>query len=130
MIDAPNSDPDKKKTKRIVLGVWIVVAFYYFYVSYDYIRTEMNDDRMAAYAHYVFQLAAAEARTPKEVRALLLVKADELHIPLKPEHIKVLGSGAGLKVSLEYDVNIDVPIFQYGFYSKHYEHSVSYRQPR
>jgi len=30
MIDAPNSDPDKKKTKRIVLGVWIVVAFYYF----------------------------------------------------------------------------------------------------
>jgi len=130
MIDTPNSDPDKKKTKRIVLGVWIVVAFYYFYVSYDYIRTEMNDDRMAAYAHYVVQLAAAEARTPKEVRALLLVKADELHIPLKPEHIKVLGSGPGLKVSLEYDVNIDVPIFQYGFYSKHYEHSVSYRQPR
>jgi hypothetical protein len=85
---------------------------------------------MAAYIHYVVQLAGNEARTPKEVRSLLMAKADELEIPLTPEQIKVQGSVASLKVSLEYDVNIDVPIFKYAFYSKHYEHSISYRQPR
>jgi len=123
-------DPKKKNKKLIVLLFWVMAAFYYFYVSYDYIKTEMNDDRMAAYIHYVVQIAASEARTPKEIRALLLVKADELKIPLEPQDIKVVGAGASLKVSVAYDVNIDIPIFQYGFYAKHYEHTISYKQPR
>ena len=123
-------DGAKKNARRILVAVWAIVALYYFYVSYDYIRTAMNDDRMADYTHYVVQLAGNEARTPKEVRSLLLVKADELQIPLKADQISVQGTGQTLKVSLQYDVKIDVPIFQYGFYSKHYEHSVSYRQPR
>jgi hypothetical protein len=125
MIDDP-----KKNAKRVIVVFWVMAALYYSYVAYDYIRTEMNNDRMAAYIHYVVQLAGTESRTAKEVRALLLVKAEELQIPLKPEQIKVLGSGQSLKVSLQYDVNIDVPIFQYGFYSKHYEHNIAYRQPR
>jgi hypothetical protein len=124
------TDDSKKNAKRVVLVVWGLVAIYYFYVSSDYIRTEMNDDRMAAYIHYVVQLAGTEARTPKEVRALLLAKADELQIPLTAEQIKVLGVGQKLKVSVEYDVNINFPVFRYGFYSKHYEHDVAYRQPR
>ena len=122
-------DP-RKNAKRIVLALWAMAAIYYFYVSSDYIRTEMNDNKMAEYMHYVVQLAGTEARTPKEVKALLIVKADELQIPLKPEEIKVLGTGQNLKVSLQYDVNIDFPIFQHGFYSKHYEHDIAYRQPR
>ena len=129
MIDEP-SDPQKKKKRRAILVFWVMVAFYYFYVSSDYIRTEMNDDRMESYIHYVVQIAANEARTPKEIRTLLLVKADELKIPLQPQDIKVLGNGPSLKVSLAYDVDIDIPIFQYGFYSKHYEHSIAYRQPK
>jgi hypothetical protein len=123
-------DDSKKKARRLAVVVWVLVGSYYFYIAYDYIRTEMNDDRMEAYIHQVVQLAGNEARTPKEVRALLLAKADELKIPLEPEHIKVQGAGQSLKVSVEYDVNIDIPIFQYGFYSKHYEHNISYRQWR
>jgi hypothetical protein len=129
MSDDPRSDP-KKNHKRLLLLFWMMIAFYYFYVSYDYIQTEMNDERMANYAHYVVQLAGNETRTPREVRSLLIVKADELQIPLKPEQINVQGSGQNLQVSLQYDINIDVPIFQYGFYSKHYEHTVAYKQPR
>jgi len=129
MSDDPKSD-SKKNAKLLVLLLWVMIASYYFYVSYDYIQTEMNDDSMANYAHYVVQLAGNETRTPKEVRTLLLVKADELKIPLKPEQIKVLGSGQSLKVSMQYDINIDVPIFRYGFYSKHYEHDIAYKQPR
>jgi len=122
-------DPKKNSKRRLVVLVWVLVAFYYFYVSWDYVRTEMNDDSMAAYAHYVVQLAGNETRTPREVRSLLLVKADELQIPLKPEQIRVQGAGQSLKVSLQYDVNIDIPIFQHGFLSKHYEHNISYTQP-
>jgi hypothetical protein len=122
-------DP-KKNAKRLVLFVWILVAFFYFYLSFDYLRVEMNDDRMADYVRYVVQLAGNESRSAREVRTLLLVKADELQIPLKSDQIKIQGTGQTLKVALQYDASIDIPIFRQGFYSKHYIHNVPYRQPR
>jgi|SRR5688572_361526 len=124
-----NDDPNKNP-KRVVLLFWVLVAFYYFYVSYDYISKEMNNEKMGAYVHYVVQLAGNETRTPREVRALLMVKADELQIPLRGEQIKIQGSGQSLKVSLQYDVAIDIPIFAHQFFSRHYEHNISYRQAR
>ncbi|HTG74282.1 MAG TPA: hypothetical protein VMB70_10960 [Terriglobia bacterium] len=90
----------------------------------------MNDDKMADYVRYVVQLAGNESRSAREVRTLLLVKADELQIPLKSEQIKIQGTGQTLKVALQYDASIDIPIFRQGFYSKHYIHNVPYRQPR
>jgi hypothetical protein len=122
-------DP-KKTAKRLVLLVWVLVAFFYFYLSIDYIRVEMNNDKMADYARYVVQLGGSESRNAREIRALLLVKADELGIPLKSDEIKIQGSGQSLKVALAYDMNIDIPIFKRGYYSKHYEHNLSFRQPR
>jgi hypothetical protein len=124
-----NDDPNKN-AKRLVVLFWVVVAFYYFAVAYDYISKEMKNDRLADYAQKIVQLAGNETRTPKEVRALLMVKADELRIPLEPSQIQVLGSGASLKVTFEYDVTLTIPIFNRGFYSKHYEHNVSYKDMR
>ena len=45
-------------------------------------------------------------------------------IPLKSDQIKIQGTGQSLKVALQYDVSIDIPIFRQGFYSKHYVHNV------
>lgn len=123
-------DPNKKSAKRMVLLVWILVAFFYFYLSLDYIRVEMNDDKMADYVRYVVQLGGNENRNAREIRALLLVKAEELGIPLKSNAIKIEGSGLNLKVAVQYDLDIDIPIFKRGAYTKHYEHSLTYRQPR
>jgi hypothetical protein len=116
--------------KRLVLLFWVLIAAFYFYLSFDYIRVSMNNDRMNDYIHYVVQLAGSESRSPREIRALLMVRADELGVPLSGDQIRIQGSGQNLKVSVMYDVDIDVPIFRSGFYSKHYEHQASYRQPR
>ena len=43
MVDDPN-----KHAKRVVLLFWVMVAFYYFYVSYDYISTDMKNDKLGA----------------------------------------------------------------------------------
>src|SRR5262249_994631 len=102
----------------------------YFYLTFDYIRVAMNDDKLGDYTHYVVQLAGAESRTPREIKALLMVRAVELGVPLTTDQIKVQGSGQNLKITYNYDIDIDVPIFRQGFYSKHYEHTVSYREPR
>jgi hypothetical protein len=122
-------DP-RKNAKRLVLLVWILVAFFYFYLSIDYIRVEMNDDKLVDYVRYVVQLGGSENRNAREIRALLLVKADELGIPLKSSEIQIQGSGQNLKIALAYEMDIDIPIFKRGFYHKRYEHNLSYRQPR
>jgi len=116
--------------KRLVLLFWLLIAVFYFYLSFDYIRVAMNNDKLGEYVHYVVQLAGNERRTPREIKALLMVKADELGVPLTSEQIRIQGSGQNLKIAVNYDVDIQVPILRSGVYQKHYEHQVSYQLPR
>jgi len=112
--------------RRLVLLVWILVAVLYFYLSYDYIRVTMHDRALEDYLRYVIQLAGDEQRSPKEVRAIILAKAGELGLPLNPEHIQIAGGGQSLKVSLNYDVDIELPILERGVYRKTFQHNVKY----
>ena len=114
--------------KRIVLLLWVLVAFFYFYLSYDYIRVSTHDRQFEDYLQYVVQIAGTEHRPAKEVRALLLVKAEELSLPIQGEDITILGGGESLNVTVGYDIDIDIPVLQRQIYSKHYEHKVKYRQ--
>ena len=123
------ADP-KVNAKRLVLLVWVLVAVFYFWLSFDYIRIEMNNERLGNYVRYVVQLAGNESHTPREIRALLLVRADELGINLKGDQIQIKGIGKELKVAVEYEMDIDIPILQRGVYRKHFAHSIAYRQPR
>jgi hypothetical protein len=114
--------------KRLVLMLWILVAFFYFYLSYDYIRATMNDKKFADYVQYVVQIAGAEQRPQKEIRALILIKAEELKIPIKGDEITILGAGENLNVRLNYQVDIDIPLFERTIYSKEFRHRVEYQR--
>ena len=87
-------------SKRLFFLTWLLVAFFYFYLSYDYIRVTMNDRQFADYLQYVVQIAGDEQRPAKEVRALILVKADELSLPVRGEQITILGGGETLNVKI------------------------------
>src|SRR5207237_1924824 len=91
--------------KRLVFLVWLLVAFFYFYLSYNYIRASMADRRFADYLQYVVQIAATDNRPSKEIRALILVKAQELSLPIRGEQITILGGGQALNVRVDYDVD-------------------------
>jgi hypothetical protein len=113
---------------RLVLIVWVLVAFFYFYISYDYIRVTMSDDNFEEYLEYVVQIAGQEHRPSKEIRQLLLVKAEELSLPVRAENIIVLGGGDTLSVSVVYDVDIQIPVFERGIYRKLFQHKVAYEE--
>ena len=108
--------------KRLALLLWVLVAFFYFYLSYDYVRVTMNDRQFADYLQYVVQIAGNEQRPAKEIRALLLVKAEELALPVTGEQITILGGGDSLNVGVNYDVDIEIPLLQRQIYTKHFEH--------
>src|SRR5438874_1598752 len=108
--------------KRIVLLLWVLVAIFYFYLSYDYVRVTMHDRQFADYIHYVVQLAGNENRPAKEIRTLLLVKADELALPVHGEQITIAGERDSLNVAVNYDVDIEIPLFRRELYTKKFEH--------
>src|SRR6516225_8733683 len=114
--------------KRIVLLLWVLVAFFYFYLAYDYIRVSMNDQSFGDYLAYVVQIAGQDHRPAREIRALLLVKAEELGLPIKGQDINILGGGESLNVSVGYEMDIDVPLLQRQIFTKHFDHSVRYKQ--
>jgi hypothetical protein len=120
----------KPQARRLVLLVWVLVAFFYFWLSYDYIRVSMNDDEFADYLQYVVRIAGDEYRPAKEVRALVLVKAEELGLPVRGDQITIMGGGQALNIDVGYAVDIHIPIFERGIYTKEFRHQVSYKPPR
>ena len=114
--------------KRLVLLVWVLVLFFYVYLSYDFLRVERTNNKFEEALQHIAQIAGTDRRTYKEIRTLVLVRADELGLPVTADQIAITGSGPTLKMVVAYDIEIDIPIFTRGFYSKHYEHKVAYRQ--
>jgi len=114
--------------KRTVLFLWILVAFFYFYLSYNYIRASMNDKQFDDYLQYVVRIAGDERRPAKEIRALILVRADELSLPVRGDQIAVNGGGDTLSVDVSYDVDIEIPLLQRQIYTKKFEHKVAHEK--
>jgi hypothetical protein len=115
--------------KRLVFLVWLFVGVFYFYLSWDYIRASMNDKQFSDYLQYVVQIAGPELRPNKEIRALILVKAEELSLPIHGDQVTILGGGDSLNLSVSYDVNIEIPLFHSQLYTKKFQHSVKYHPP-
>ena len=119
---------DEANTKRLVLLLWALVALFYFYLSYDYVLVTTSDRQFTDYLQYVVQIAGIEQRPAKEIRELLLVKADELSLPIPGSGITVSGGGDSLTVGVNYNVNIDIPVIQRQIYTKHFEHNIKYQR--
>ena len=126
--DTTAAKPATTRARWMVLLVWVLVAVVYFNLSYDYIRVTMNDDKFVEYLQYVVQVAGTERRPAREVRALLLVKAEELELPIRGEQIAVKGSGTELNVVVGYEVDIQIPILERGFYRKQFQHKAEFSQ--
>src|ERR1700686_2965976 len=115
---------DSAHVKRIVLLLWILVAIFYFYLSYNFIRVNMNDKQFDDYLQYIVRIAGDEHRSAKEIRALILVRADDLSLPVQGEQITILGGGDTLNVIVNYDVDIEIPLLQRQIYTKKFEHKL------
>jgi hypothetical protein len=119
----PRSSPNQL---RLIFLFWLLIAIFYFHVSWDFIRTTMNDRSFNEYLGFVVQNAGYERRPGREIRTLLLVKAEELDLPIRNHHITILGGGETLKVAVSYEVDIQVPVFATGIYRKSYQHNAAY----
>jgi hypothetical protein len=124
------AEPEKPHRRRLVLLVWALVAVFYIYLSYDYIQASVRDGKLGDYLDHVVQLGGTERRPAQEIRALILLKAEELRVPLSAEQIEIAGMGQTLSVNVSYAADIEIPLFQRVIYRKEFRHKVGYHQLR
>jgi hypothetical protein len=125
-----NTPAEAPNLGRADLLVWVAVAFLYFGISWDYIRTSWNDRKLHEYMVDVVQRGGAESKSQDLIHDLVLYKAQELSLPVHSEQVVVLGGGTSLSVSVVYEADIQIPVVDRGIYRKLYEHKVQYRAPR
>ena len=89
----------------------------------------MDDQRFSDYLQYVVNIAGTEGRPNKEIRALILVKADQLNLPVHGDQIAIIGAGPTLNVRVNYKVDIEIPVLQSTVYTKEIDHFVQYQLP-
>src|SRR6185436_183066 len=123
---APGRSPN---VKRLVFLIWILVALFYFYLSYGYVQVTMNDREFGEYLQKVVQLAGNDRRPPRDIRELVLIKADQLSLPVRGDQISVLGGANSLNIVVIYDVEVEIPLLRREIYTKRFEHNVKYQNP-
>ena len=118
---------NKTKVRLIVLLLWVVLAAFYFSLAYDYIVASNKDKELDTYLNYIVEICGDDHRPNKEVRTLVLNRAEELKINLRGDQVAISGSGQSLKINVSYMVDINMPILRQSIYRKVFQHETSYR---
>ena len=119
-----------RKGCYVGLGLWLVVSLMYFSFLGQWILYSSDDKQFTQYMQHVVQIAATEHRPVKEVRALLLVKAEELSIPLQYDQIDITGEGETLRTVVYYDAEIKLPVLNRVVYRMEFSHDLNHKAVR
>ena len=105
------------------LFLWIFLGFLYFAVVSQWITINNRDKQLTEYIDQVLKNAAHEQGSAKEVRALILIKAGDLSLPVEGNEIQILGSGQTFRAVIHYKADISLPFVNQPVYRMTFEHN-------
>ena len=112
------------------LCLWMFVGFLYLSLMSQWVSFSRHDHQFKESMQRAIQLAATEQRSGKELRALLLIRAEEFSIPIRGDEIHITGAGTNLKVNLRYESDITMPILNQTLYRMKFGHDLTYKPPQ
>jgi hypothetical protein len=118
------------RVRLVVLFLWILLAAFYFSLAYDYVIASNKDKALDKYLQYIVEVCGDDRRPTKEVRTLVLTRAEELEIDLRNDQVSVSGYGQTLKINVSYMVDINMPLLGQSIYRKVFQHETAYRNIR
>lgn len=120
--------PSKAAFQRYLwLTAWLFFAGTFFSVAGQWTNFTYADKQFTDYVDGLVHRAALEHKGPREVRTLVLLKADELSIPVHNERISISGQGETLATLIDYDTEIKVPMVNRVLYRMEFTHNFNYR---
>jgi len=120
----------KTKLRLVVLLLWILLAYFYSSLAYEYIVASNKDKKLDEYLQYLVVLAGDDHRPTKEVRSLVVTRAEELKLPVRGDQVTVTGGGQTLQISVSFVVDINMPVLRRSIYQKVFHNQASYRNIR
>jgi hypothetical protein len=102
--------------------LWVFLGFLYVSLLSQWITVNNRDKMFTDYIDHVLQSAATEQTSAKEVRALLLIKAGDLSLPLHGDELQVNGNGQTLRAAVQYKADISLPIVNQPVYRMRFQH--------
>ena len=111
--------------RYIALCLWLVVILTFFSLAKQWIVLTSSDKEFTEYVESVLRRAAIDHRSAKEIRTLLLVKAEQLSIPVEGEHIDITGQGQTLGTVIAYDRELEIPLLGGELYRMEFRHSLT-----
>jgi hypothetical protein len=106
-----------------------VIGLTYFSLAGQWISISMRDRNFVQYMEHTVQTAASEARSPKEIKTLVLYRAEQLSLPLSEDQIRVYGAGDKLRVLINYGDDIRMPVVDEQVYRLSFDHEFQYKLP-
>ena len=116
--------------RYITLCLWLVVVLMFFSLAKQWIVLTSSDKEFTEYVESVLRRAAIDHRPAKEIRTLLLVKAEQLSIPVSEERIDITGHGQMLGTVIAYDREIKIPMLGGPLYRMEFRHNLSNKPQR
>ena len=110
--------------------LWIFLGFLYVFLIGEWLTVSNRDKLFTEYIDHVIQVAANEQRPAKEVRALILIKAGDLFLPVQEDEIQITGKGLALRAAVHYKVDISLPIVNQPVYRMKFDHDRALRPPQ
>ena len=106
----------------LAVFLWVFLGFLYVSVLSQWITANNRDKLFIAYIDHVLQSAANEQRSASDIRALILLKAGDLSLPLDGDEIQINGRGNTLRAAVRYKADISLPIVNQPVYRMWFQH--------
>ena len=113
--------------RYVALCLWVIVAVMFFSLASQWVLRSSYDRQFTEDVQGVLQRSATENRSPKDVRSLILIKADQLSIPLQFERVNVQREGDNLRAVIDYDAEIRIPVIGNVVYRMQFNHDLRNR---
>ena len=106
----------------VAVFLWVFLGFLYVSLLSQWITVNNRDKVFTDYIDHVLQSAASEQTSVKEVRALILIKAGDLSLPIEGDELQINGSGQTMRAAVQYKADISLPIVNQPVYRMRFQH--------
>ena len=115
----------KDGQRYIAMFLWIFLGFLHVSVISQWLTLSRRDRVFTEYMDEVIHVAANQQRPARDVRALLLIKAEDLSLPVHGDEIDITGNGRLLKATVHYKTDITMPIVNQSVYRMRFDHDLA-----
>lgn len=128
----PNPTPRRPNWTReyFIVGGWLLVVLLFGSIMRQWVSISSSDRQFTEYAEGLLQQAVIDHRTTRDIRTLLLLKAEELSIPLLPERISISVDTGRMRTIMSYDTQIRIPFIDRVLYRMQFHHNINTTDPR